>query len=356
MRPLLLTALALAPRAGGEGEGGTPPNATACASCCGSAPPAEEHHDRLGLVMVLLMLAVALAVGYAAEQQSWCRRWLPHASCSLAVGVAAGWMIMRLSDHAAAGGMESVLQFSDEFFFLFLLPPIIFESGFNMDHEQTKAFVRNVGPIIWFALAGTLLSCIVTAAVVYAMGAAGAAPFADDGGGLTKLESMAFGALIAATDPVTVLSVFGQGNVNLDLFSLVFGESVLNDAIAIILYGALDELRQDSDDGGRGEYEFAVAISSTVVLFCAALTIGLCSGMASSWLFKHLFRGKDEDFTVEQGLLVVCPLISWMLAEALGLSGVRPPAACSHRLPVACEPAQLRCVSRSCRYCSAGWP
>ena len=307
MRPLLLTALALAPRAGGEGEGGTPPNATACASCCGSAPSAEEHHDRLGLVMVLLMLAVALAVGYAAEQQSWCRRWLPHASCSLAVGVAAGWMIMRLSDHAAAGGMESVLQFSDEFFFLFLLPPIIFESGFNMDHEQTKAFVRNVGPIIWFALAGTLLSCIVTAAVVYAMGAAGAAPFADDGGGLTKLESMAFGALIAATDPVTVLSVFGQGNVNLDLFSLVFGESVLNDAIAIILYGALDELRQDSDDGGRGEYEFAVAISSTVVLFCAALTIGLCSGMASSWLFKHLFRGKDEDFTVEQGLLVVCP-------------------------------------------------
>ena len=138
----------------------------------------------------------------------------------------------------------------------------------------------------------------------------------------TWLVSMAFGALIAATDPVTVLSVFGaQGDVNLDLFSLVFGESVLNDAIAIILYGALDELRQDSDDGGRGEYEFAVAISSTVVLFCAALTIGLCSGMASSWLFKHLFRGKDEDFTVEQGLLVVCPLISWMLAETSPMSG-----------------------------------
>ena len=313
-------------------------------------------HSELALILLLGTLSVTVATFLGERTKLW---FMTDSGIAIIVGLVLGGIhyIYTLADDVVDDTQQlKLFEFQPGIFTLLLLPPIIFESGFNMDHEQTKAFVRNVGPIIWFALAGTLLSCIVTAAVVYAMGAAGAAPFADDGGGLTKLESMAFGALIAATDPVTVLSVFGQGNVNLDLFSLVFGESVLNDAIAIILYGALDELRQDSDDGGRGEYEFAVAISSTVVLFCAALTIGLCSGMASSWLFKHLFRGKDEDFTVEQGLLVVCPLISWMLAEALGLSGVRPPAACSHRLPVACEPAQLRCVSRSCRYCSAGWP
>jgi len=43
---------------------------------------------------------------------------------------------------------------------------------------------------------------------------------------------------------------------------------------------------------------------------------------ASSLLFKHLFDGSDEHFTGEQGLLVVCPLMCWMLAEGLGLSGI----------------------------------
>lgn len=192
-----------------------------------------------------------------------------------------------------------------------------------MDHLQTKAFLRNVGPVIWFAFAGTFLSCVVTAMVIFSVGVAGAATFGpEETSAFTGLESLIFGALIAATDPVTVLSVFGsQANPNLDVFSLIFGESVLNDAIAIILYGALDTLREDTDERTQ-HFQVVLALASTVYLFFAAFMIGLCSGMASSLLFKHLFDGSDEHFTVEQGLLVVCPLMSWMLAEGLGLSGI----------------------------------
>jgi len=54
--------------------------------------------------------------------------------------------------------------------------------------------------------------------------------------GSSSIPSFLFGALISATDPVTVLAVFHDLRVDFDLYSLVFGESVLNDAVAIVLY------------------------------------------------------------------------------------------------------------------------
>lgn len=50
------------------------------------------------------------------------------------------------------------------------------------------------------------------------------------------IPSLLFGSLISATDPVTVLAIFHDLHVDFDLYSLVFGESVMNDAVAIVLY------------------------------------------------------------------------------------------------------------------------
>ena len=50
------------------------------------------------------------------------------------------------------------------------------------------------------------------------------------------IPSLLFGSLISATDPVTVLAIFHDLHVDHDLYSLVFGESVMNDAVAIVLY------------------------------------------------------------------------------------------------------------------------
>ena len=65
---------------------------------------------------------------------------------------------------------------------------------------------------------------------------------------LSITHALVFGALVSATDPVTVLAVFQALGVKVDLFSMVFGESVLNDAVAIVLSRTL-ELEQG--DGWR---------------------------------------------------------------------------------------------------------
>lgn len=53
----------------------------------------------------------------------------------------------------------------------------------------------------------------------------------------TFLDTLYFGALISATDPLTVLAIFNDLHVDVNLYALVFGESVLNDAVAIVLSG-----------------------------------------------------------------------------------------------------------------------
>lgn len=53
----------------------------------------------------------------------------------------------------------------------------------------------------------------------------------------TFLDTLFFGALISPTDPLTILAIFSDLQVDVNLYALVFGESVLNDAVAIVLSG-----------------------------------------------------------------------------------------------------------------------
>ena len=118
---------------------------------------------------------------------------------------------------------HSLLSFSPNVFFMALLPPIIFNSGFQLRREL---FFRHFGPILGFACLGTTISACCTGLALYGINVAGwmGAEFAPP-----LLEFLTFGALIAATDTVSVLAVLKAKKVDPHLFCLVFGESALND-------------------------------------------------------------------------------------------------------------------------------
>ncbi|KAL4001120.1 multiple PDZ domain protein [Sarotherodon galilaeus] len=120
--------------------------------------------------------------------------------------------------------------------FNLFLPPIIFHGAYTLNQ---KRFIANLGSVLTYAFAGTIISCMCIGACMY---------------GFTKLmpllseppkeeflltHCLLFGAIMSATDPVSVLGLLSDLRVDLDLHMLLFGESVLNDAVAIVLTHAI---------------------------------------------------------------------------------------------------------------------
>ena len=118
----------------------------------------------------------------------------------------------------------SLYQFSPEFFFFVLLPPIIFEAGYSLDRDL---FFENIGAITIFAMVGTIISTFIVGYSTYAAARNG---WISGISTTNPMEALLFGALISAVDPVATLSIMGSPELqcNQMLYSLVFGESVLN--------------------------------------------------------------------------------------------------------------------------------
>ncbi|CAA0815467.1 Sodium/hydrogen exchanger 6 [Striga hermonthica] len=195
-------------------------------------------------------------------------------------------------------------NFHEEFFFLFLLPPIIL-------YPCRKPFFSNFGAIVTFAIFGTFAASIVTGILVYL-------------GGVTYLiyklpfvECLMFGALISATDPVTVLSIFQELGTDVNLYALVFGESVLNDAMAISLYRTMSMVRSHMSSGQN----FFMVVVRFLETFVGSMSAGLLQGsykILIIFLLNMLYSLQN----LECCLFVLFPYFSYMLAEGVGLSGI----------------------------------
>jgi len=267
---------------------------------------AEEAMFKWTCVVGLLALAGTFVVGQILESRHITR--LPEAGVGVIMGILASGAAVLAGNEM----MVSIEKFDFEFFMVFLLPPIIFEAGFNMN---VKAFVDNMGPTMFFAFIGTFGSTFVVGGLVYFAGQLGLCyP-------LGLLAALVFGSLISATDPVTVLAVFQALGVQVDLFSMVFGESVLNDAVAIVLSKTLLSF---NEPGAVVNTESVMgAVSLFLQIFIGSLIIGLVYGLASALVFKKLdLRHHEELLFIEAALSFVFPWAAYYTAEAAHLSGI----------------------------------
>jgi NhaP-type Na+/H+ and K+/H+ antiporter len=82
-----------------------------------------------------------------------------------------------------------------------------------------------------FAFVGTIISSVVIGVLVWLVVLTGLHSLK-----LTLMECLMFGSILSSTDPVTILAIFNQLRVDPTLYAIIFGESMLNDAVAIVLY------------------------------------------------------------------------------------------------------------------------
>ena len=160
-------------------------------------------------------------------------------------------------------------------FMVILLPPIIFESGYNLEKEH---FLKNLGTVILFAFVGTFIAIFTSSSLFYAIGQTNASPE------FTWKESFAFGSLISATDPVSVIAIFKEMDADPNLYAIVFGESIFNDAIALVMY---DTVMMTGDNGKTPGQEVIDSIGSFILIFLGSLVIGAVSALLIAFILKR---------------------------------------------------------------------
>jgi len=136
---------------------------------------------------------------------------------------------------------------------------------------------------------------------------------------MSLINNMIFGAGISATDPVAVLIVFSTLGADSVLFALVLGESVLNDAVALVLYQTMSQFQTSEPTATL----FVLAILVFCGIFLASMAIGFLVGVLASFFFKHVKYYKyPEVAKIESGLTIVIPYFAYFLAQAAGFSGI----------------------------------
>jgi NhaP-type Na+/H+ or K+/H+ antiporter len=193
------------------------------------------------------------------------------------------------------------------------VPPIIFEAALSIDK---KSFNRHIVPILFYAVCGTLMATLLTALVVFYASHI----LSNWCTPIPFVEAMTFGALISSIDPIAVLSVLSNmGMTDKDtIYVVIFGESLLNDGIAIVLFETLvhfldENLIIDSEAISLAAVHFSVvAIGS--------LLIGVASGMLSTVYF-WMFHGCQTPM-VEVLMFFCWALLPYYVCDGIGWSGI----------------------------------
>ncbi|KAK5924880.1 hypothetical protein CgunFtcFv8_017455 [Champsocephalus gunnari] len=202
------------------------------------------------------------------------------------------------------------VTFDPEVFFNILLPPIIFHAGYSL---KRRHFFLNMGSILAYAFLGTVVSCFVIGLLMYGcvllMKQVG-----QLGGDFFFTDCLFFGAILSATDPVTVLAIFNELQVDVDLYALLFGESVLNDAVAVVLSSSIVAYQPQGDNSHTFE---VMALLKSFGMF-----IGVFSGSFALGVATGVFT-KLRDFPLlETALFFLMSWSTFLLAEACGFTGV----------------------------------
>lgn len=229
-------------------------------------------------------------------------RIFPESCLLIAVGLIIGVLLTQ------TGNMH-VSPLTPDTFFLYMLPPIILDAGYFMPN---RLFFDHLGTILLFAVVGTIFNTVTIGMSLWAVGLTGL--FACD---TPILQMFLFSALISAVDPVAVLAVFEEIHVDEVLYIVVFGESLLNDAVTVVLYHMFDVYTEMGSDNilytdvlaGLGSF-FLVALGGTII----GILWGFLTGLVTR--YTHQVR------VIEPIFIFVMAYLAYLHAEIFHWSGI----------------------------------
>lgn len=236
------------------------------------------------LEQFLLVLSVSLSVATVSRIFPWFRK-IPYTLLLVIVGLGLAFADVRL------------VNLSPELILEIFLPPLLFEAAWNIRWRDLK---RDLIPVSLFAILGVAISVLGIAFTINQLA------------GVPLAIALLVGASLSATDPVSVIALFRELGADERLKTLMEGESLFNDGVAVVAFSLLVGIP-------LGTQEFAV--SSAFASFCVFVGVGIGVGCLIGFGISFMTQRFDLPL-VEQSLTLVSAYGTYLITEELGGSGV----------------------------------
>ncbi|KAM7541981.1 hypothetical protein Aperf_G00000000909 [Anoplocephala perfoliata] len=253
---------------------------------------------------VSLFILIILIMKYGYHKLKWIASYIPESLILIVVGLLFGTVVRYVP--TVAPGLKN-FRLTHDLFFYILLPPIILESAYSLFN---RTFADYFVPIMLFAVVGTVLNFLLIGfgmwGVDQLMGL-GNPPIS-----LPMNGYLLFASLIIAVDPVAVLAIFQDIGVEPGLYYMVFGESLLNDAVTVVLYNIMSAFL-----AAKNIYagDILIGIGSFFTVSLGGALVGLIFGTLSCLITRlKALSGALP--------LVLMSYISYLAGDLFGWSGI----------------------------------
>lgn len=237
--------------------------------------------------LVLLLLAVVAVVVAT-------RFRVPYTIALVALGFVIGLLGQQLGLARLSGSVTTL--FSPTLFFDILLPPIVFEAAIHVRFPVLRA---RAGMVLFLVFVGVVFTTFFAGFLVSYLTA------------FPLIAALLLAAILSPTDPVAVIDLFRRLKVPEELSTIVESESLLNDAVGVVLFVLLLGILQS---GTWSPFGITIRFAELVL---GGVAIGLLVAGGVYLLHRRL-----QDPAVETALSVVAAYGSFLLATDVGASGI----------------------------------
>lgn len=202
--------------------------------------------------------------------------------------------------------VPNILDFnvSSDLILAVLVPPLVFEATLNIKWPDLRG---DMPLVLLLAVGGTLLSTFIVGGIVFQL--------LD----IPLLGALAFGALIAATDPVAVIAFFKSLGVSKRLSILVEGESLFNDGVAIVIFNLTIAAAAATLAGGDTS---GFSLVAAIIEFLRVSVVGIGIGLALGFVVAYVILRNIDDHLIETATTVALAFGAYVAAESLHTSGL----------------------------------